>query len=167
MEKIIKITGFSNKETKDKKDTFPCFEILTDGENKSIGVFEKEVVGALKKQIDQWVKVVMVKRPNGYFNITHFVSLATEGEVKEAQDYKEQPTPERVSSAKVEPSVQQVVRYIHEVITDSRKNSMECGKAGERVKIYFDKTEDFAKQYEEVILTKREIDAKLNQDPKE
>ena len=169
MEKIIKITGFSNKETKDKKGTFPCFEVLIDGEAKSIGVFESEVVDALKKQLDQWVKVVIAKRPNGYLNITHFVAVATEEEVPSTADFIAKPKPERIISNEKagEPSAQQVVRYIHEVVTDTRKNSMECGKAGERVKIYFDTIESFAKQYEELVIAKRAIDAKLNQDPKE
>ncbi len=163
MEKIIKITGFSNKkQQKDTTKTFPCFEIIRDGKAESIGVFEDDVVAELKKQIDQWVKVIMVKRPNSqYWNITHFVALAEEHEIPSTAERSELV---EVESKPVETAPESVVRYIHEVITDSRRNSMECGKAGERVKIYFNKVEDFARQYEEVVLAKRVVDAKLNQD---
>jgi len=190
MEKIIKITGFSNKPKNDKTGTFPCFEIISSGEQMSIGVFENEVVDVLKKQIDQWVKVIMATRPNGYKNITHYIGLAKPEEIPSDADIKPEEkdinnsnnrkmileAAEKISDNEFRRSEYQealnsipknvlpheaIVRYIHEVITDTRKNSMECGKAGERVKIYFDKIDDFAKQYEEVIQAKRLVDSRI------
>ncbi len=173
MEKIIKITGFSNKkQQKDTTKTFPCFEIIRDGKAESIGVFEDDVVAELKKQIDQWVKVVMVQRPNSqYWNITHYVGLAKQEEIPsgaklDTELYNRQEPRVALQEAPQPVLLDNVTKVIHEVITDSRRNSMECGKAGERVKIYFDKVEDFARQYEEVVLAKRVVDAKLNQDEK-
>lgn len=175
MEKIIKITGFSDKEKKDKSGTFPCFEVISSGQKKSIGVFEKDAVEELKKHMFEWVKVVMEERPNGYENITHFVGLAKPEEIPSTADSGlpaashvehiiNEPADLKPANTKEVEAKETIVRYIHEIITDNRKNSMECGKATERVKIYFDTTNDFAKQYEEVIIAKRAIDSRLNTD---
>lgn len=163
MEKIIKLTGFSDKEKKDKSGTFPCFEVISEGQKKSIGVFERDAVIELKKHMFEWVKVVMEVRPNGYENITHFVGLAKEDEIPSETELKPERKGDIISNGTPRED-ENVVRYIHEVITDTRKNSMECGKPGERIKIYFNDVKSFAKQYEEVIIAKRAVDSRLNTD---
>ena len=187
MEKIIRIDGFNNKPTKDGSGTFPCFECLIDGKTSSIGVFESDVVGELKKHIDQWVKVVMTKRPNsGFWNITHFVALATKEEIpnltEEAKSSDAVPMMNRAQSPteaesqgaleapapiglQVKVPSEIITRVMHELV-DNRivYNKYEFGKAEDRHTIKYIKgdSQDFEDQYRYIIRRRQIVDAELN-----
>ncbi len=166
MERIIKIEGFSDKETKDNKGTFPCFDCLVDNQKTSIGVFEEDVVEQLKSHMFKWVKVVAPKRQNGYINITRFIALATKEEIPNFTEEAKPADAERITTpttSRVEPSIN--TRVIHELI-DNRivYSKFEFGQASERHTIKYKDIEDFKQKYEEVVMARRAIDAKLNQD---
>lgn len=152
MEKIIKITGFSNAEKKDKSGTYPCFEVLLNGIRKNIGVFEDEVVNALKSKIDKWVKVELTTRPNsGFINITGFISDAKPEEIPTSadtelqnKDYsrkqeisgKEMDTISReAKAAPSEPSQKSTATglVIHQIVDERPDFRIEVGSAGCRI----------------------------------
>ncbi len=165
MEKIIRIDGFTNKETKDKSETFPCFDCLVDNKQSSIGVFEKDVVTELKKHIDQWVKVVMVKRPNsGFWNITHFVALAEPEEIPNFTEEAKASDAVHVNEPIKVPS-EITTRIMHELV-DNRivYNKYEFGKAEDRHTIKYIKGDgqDFEDQYKDINKRRQLVDAELN-----
>lgn len=162
METIVKITGFSNKPTKDKTKTFPCFDILRDGSPFSIGVFEDDVINPLKSRMDKWVVVEMTQRPKTqYWNIVRFIRDATPEEITEMETQK----PQRVSQVESITAGGSVPnKVIHEIVDLSPRNWAEFGKAGERFKVYFKDLLDFEDKYKEIILKKRQLDQELNTD---
>ena len=174
MEKLIRIDGFDNKKTRDGSKTFPCFITLFDGEEKAIGVFEEEVVTALKKQIDSWVFVIAEKRPNGYWNITKYLRPATEEEIPnlgeeakagDAEPVNDYARKQEISGVEMVGKVPPVIttRIIHELV-DNRivYNKYEFGKAEDRHTIKYKDINDFKEQYREIISARRVIDAELN-----
>lgn len=166
MERIIRIDEFSNAEKKDKSGTFPRFKCLVDNKETLIGVFEKDVEASLKSNLGRWVKVVAPRRPNGYINITHFVSIATEEEIPNFSEKAKVKDAVQVGNLKSEESdtTGTVGTYIVHELIDNRiiYNKYEFGSANDRHTIKYKDVEDFKQQYEEIIEAKRVIDAKLN-----
>ena len=142
MEKIIKILGFSNAEKKDKSGTYPCFEVLFEGQSKKIGVFEDDVVASLKKVLDRWVKVEMLQRPgNGYWNITKFIAEAKPEEIPCSAD-SGLPVASHLEHTANQPSdikpqalvpSEVIARVAHSIEDNRPVFKMEVGNAGCRV----------------------------------
>jgi hypothetical protein len=150
---VAKLLSFEKGETQNGKHMCKFATSMGD-----FTCFEEDVSKNLYALEGQVVKFEIAIRPSGHKNLVGFVGLADEKtaeEVEKMQDTKPQAKAPNQSQAPVSKAEQVVINK--EIKLNA--NSLEIGKAGSRMKIYFEDEKDLTRKGEAFI--KAQIDLEI------